>query len=290
MPLSHPTPGGPTSQAEENVTDLRDPAELRSQYESQRALLTAFDLLASHDGAPGIWGIDGRFHPLPSFEIVQPLIAAPWCQQKVEQGFARLLLVPFGLPLARLTEAWREGLLRHADLLREHGGLDRGMPLWVWNGYEREALAYFPERFEQDHGGRTKWEILSSDSWAAWQVLLIEESSPEVPPLGEGRVVGGRRQLERGGTPRQYLEALPEGEIGWTPEVHIMAFLDALERKGTVLDLETITFLIGSYCSAAGQVPDAYWNWRQRQACLDARTPDIGHPYDGARTAVRILL
>jgi hypothetical protein len=66
--------------------------------------------------------------------------------------------------------------------------------------YQRESLVYFPQRFEEAHGGRTKEELLAADPTAAWQVLLVEGMS-DLPREGQGRVIGGRRQIETGRTP-----------------------------------------------------------------------------------------
>jgi hypothetical protein len=70
-----------------------------------------------------------------------------------------------------------------------------------------------------------------------WSVGLVE-SSPIMPKPGYGKILGGRKQLEVGGSPREYLNVLhmPEyqGETGKTIEDFIIEFLIRLETTGEI--------------------------------------------------------
>ena len=119
-------------------------------------------------------------------------------------------------------------------------------------------------------------------------MLLVEGSLLDLPREGQGKIVGGRRQVECGRSPEEYFANRPKDEVGWTPAAYIVRFLDALERSGTVLDRETCTYLTGAYFPSSRLVPDADWNPDIGQAYMDRDIPDLRNPDDGARAAVRV--
>jgi hypothetical protein len=278
---------GPPHQQE--TLDPLNPENLRSQYDFQVTLLASLDLLEDHNGHRGITGIDHRFHLLPSLDVVQSRLATLALRRKVAQGFNQLLLIPFALPLQRLIEAWKRDLLRNEQMLGAHGGLDREEPVGVWGGFDDEDLVYFPQHFAADHGGQTKEQLFSGDPFQAWQVLLTEGALTDIPRAGAGKTIAGRPQIEAGRTPRQYLAELPKDEVGWTPETYIAACCTALERTGRPLDVQTFSYLTGSYLPASGVVPFAYWRPGCRRARLGGNVPAFGGPGDGARPAVRVV-
>jgi len=294
--------GGP--QRGNDMLELLDPegnldiARLPEQYDFQVTLLASLDLLEYQSGHLGITGIDHHFHPLPPLSEIQRRLQTPALYQKVAQGFNLLVLVPFALPLKRLLDAWRQDLLRNEHLLQLHGGLNREESLWAWEeGFglregqgpdEDGRLIYTPQRFEADHGGHTKGQLLASKA-DGWQVLLTEGSLTNLPLAGQVQLIADRRQIEAGRTPREYLESLPQTEVGWTPETYIVAFLTHLERTGQPLDTETLTYLIGSYAPTSGLVPYADWNPWRRQAYLDGYHPGIDFPGSGGRVTVGVL-
>jgi hypothetical protein len=286
-----------------SLPDVRTPEGLRQQYDYNVALLASLDLLTGHNGALGITGIDSHFHRLPSLARIEERLQAPLLRQKVAQGFHWLLLVPFGLPLPRLLDAWRRDLLRNEHLLLQpYGGLDREDPVWVWEepymlregrGPDEDGrLVYFPQRFGRRHGGRTKRQLLAADPSQAWHVLLIEPLE-DIPLAGQGQTIAGRRQLETDQKPRQYLRSLPAGERGWTPETYVAAFCAQLERAGRVLDAHTTSTFIAAYLPASGGVPDGWWgvgdHVGDHHVCLGCNFPDFGGPRTGARSAVPVM-
>jgi hypothetical protein len=120
-------------------------------------------------------------------------------------------------------------------------------------------------------------------------VLLTEGRLAELPCEGQGRTIGGRPQIEAGQPPWEYVEFAPYGEIGWSPETYITAFLTAVERTGKVLDEGTLSFLTGAYLPVSGCVPRAYWLPLFRQAYLGTYHPGFGYQSFGARAAVTVL-
>jgi hypothetical protein len=269
-----------------------DPEELeptlRLQYDLQVRRLESLRLLEGPSkGERFIQAIDREKYTLPSFEDVRARMQTPELQKKLRQGFDTLLLVPFGVRLERLIDAWRMGLRRNVNRVPELRTLDWGEPVWVWNQYEREALAYGVQRFSSRHGGRTKEEILQKEE-RGWELLLVEGFT-EIPRAGQGLTVGGRPQLECGRSPEGSLASLPTGEVGWTPEAYIIRFLDAVERGGTVLDRETYTDLMGAYFPSSRGVPLAGWGPTYGQANLGRSGPGIGRRLGGVRAAVRVV-
>lgn len=288
-----------TPDAQAPLPNLRTPQGLRSQYDFHVTLLASLDLLEQDkEGNPGITGIDGQFHPLPSLDQIQQRLATPELRRKVDQGFDSLLLVPFALPIVRLIEAWKQHLLRNEHLLAAHGGLDRTLPVGTWRGYNLRngqgpdadgRLVYFPQRLEQDHGGRTKADILAADPSSGWQALLFEGHLPDLLMRGRGQNVGSRPQIEGFRSPREYLDSLPTDEVGWTPETYIAAFHTHLERTGRPLDDVTFTYLFGSYLPVFSYVPDAAWSRRNRQVWLGGSHVNSASSKVVGRAAVRVV-
>ncbi len=261
---------------------------LRLQYDLQVQRLASLGLLqADEQGERFITAIDGKHYPLPAFEDVLARMQTAEMQKKLAQGFDTLLLVPFGLGLERLVAAWGDGLRRNAGHVPELRDLNREQPVWQWEQYQREPLVYGPLRFASDHGGRTKEQILQEDG-RGWDVLLVEGSMLDLPREGQGKRIGGRRQVECGRSAEEYLRDLPKGEVGWTPEAYIVRFLDALERSDTVLDHQTLSLLTGAYLPSSRIVPGAFWYPFYGRARLGGRGPDYRDPVDGARAAVRV--
>ncbi|MCI0457793.1 MAG: hypothetical protein L0Z62_12565 [Gemmataceae bacterium] len=300
-------PGGDTARRvsallgvpRQQLPDLRTPEGVRQQYDFQRTLLASLGLLELHDGQTGITAIDGQFYPLPALPQIEAALSTKRLQQKIAQGFDQLLLVPFGLTLGSLLDAWRGALRRNEHLLEVYGGLDREQTsVWVWKGGygprdgqgpdEDGRLVYFPQRFAPDHGGQTRGMLLAADR-GGFDIVLVEGALAEIPLRGQGRTLAGRAQVETGRMPQEYLVSLPAGEVGWTPEIYIAASLTSLERGGRPLDAETLTYLTGAYLPAPGNVPSAYWSSDGRQAYLGRVVPANSNLCGGARAAVRVV-
>lgn len=259
----------------------------RLQYDLQARLLESLGLL-EHEGKDRfIRAIDRKRYPLPSFDDVLARLQQSETQTKLRQGFDTLLLVPFGVTLERLIEAWRQGLRKNGNRIGELRDLNQRAPVWVWSGYCNEPLVYGPQSFAPRHGGRTKAEVLR-DEGRGWDVLLVEGALQNLPRAYQGQTIGGGVQLECGRTPAEYLRDLPESEIGLTPEAYILHFLDALERGGRLLDGETYASLIGAYFPSSRVVPGACWNPGLGQVALGRSDPGSRGAQSGARVAVRV--
>ena len=103
-----------------------------------------------------------------------------------------------------------------------------------------------------------------------WSVGLIEPI-PIMPQQGQGKVIGGRKQLEAYSTPRDYLRTLStptyQGETGWTPEDFLTHFITQLETTNQVSHDRydgNALWLLGSYMPKSMPtphiVPVGYWS------------------------------
>jgi len=162
-------------------------------------------------GELGIVGIDGNEHKVPSFsEIIDRVTPerAKLLNEKYNQGFTRLLIVPLGAPLRQLAEKY-SSLLKDEDVVDSvDNGLhiDRMVPLELTDlepdAEKMEYVVYYPEQQPgQPMKVKTKQGLI--DSGSAFEVLLVENHL-ELPKAGAGSVISGRRQFES----EETLEAL----------------------------------------------------------------------------------
>ena len=108
-------------------------------------------------------------------------------------------------------------------------------------GYvETDELVYFPVEYSSNHRGQTKLKVVNNGRVCGvpgWSVGLVE-SLPIMPQQGQGDKLGGRRQLEIGSSPREYLRTLQTqaylGETGKTLEDFITKFLTHIETTNEV--------------------------------------------------------
>lgn len=153
--------------------------------------------------------------------------------------------------------------------------VNTGKPLWIWDmvrqAVDTPNLVYFPQTYtDRNHQGLTKEEVIQNTRLCAvpgWSVGLIEPI-PIMPQQGQGKVIGGRRQLEAYSTPRDYLRTLStstyQGETGWTPEDFLTHFVTQLETTNQVshdrYDSNAL-WLLGLYMpnKFSGLVPVGYW-------------------------------
>ena len=194
----------------EDYTEALEYAEefyhLREQYTSQVSLLEQVGILK--EGA--ITGIDGNIYPIPTLEqIAQRLFERrEELSTKHDQGFIKLLLVPFGMSLDSLQETLKQFLFSYKRN-NPSFALDINRPLWAWEDYQgadivdSPKLVYDPQSFTKDsHGGKTKIQILKEQSEGRWTL----------PPTA-GSATGGTAfagVAEVGGT----------GTPGWT--IHLL--------------------------------------------------------------------
>ena len=269
------------------------PLNLQKQYAKQLEILKNTGILEKFNSPP------------PSLPEINKRLQEKkeLISRKIEQGFTKLLLVPFGLDLNTLIQTYGELLKQHAKnktLLDRDGNtleLNNEKPVWVWDQLQKSidgnSLIYFPKEYTANHGGQTKQEVIARQG--SWQILLLEED-PVIPRVGAGQTIKDRPQLEANKTPIEYLNLLKtdpyKGESGLTPEDWFTYAIMNLEEKNQVIDdwrnnKDSISYLLGSYF-ASGGVPRAFWRRFDKRADLYAWRPDNHDGDVGARPVVRI--
>ncbi len=267
----------------------------------------------------GVIGVDGEKYPVPTREQVVKLFAhhRELVSKKVSQGFDRLELTPMAMPVSLLMDRMREAILKHAaegKILRTRRStsdplvpvrVNKEKQVWIWETLRRaldnRKLVYFPREYSIHHGGQTKLEVIKNGNICAipgWSVGLVE-SFPVMPGRGRGKTLGGRKQLEIGSSPNEYLKTLQArvywGETGKTLEDFIIKFLTRLETTNEVsndVDDNNAVWCLAQYLKVpyAQLVPTGRWVRRVGRARLDMHRTNnkLCTKSWGASTVVRL--
>lgn len=320
---------GAHSSIESDPFNLSDPEEhelsprerleitynLTEQYEKETQSLRDRGLLETNaEGVEFIRGIDGLEYPLPSLEtiVTRLLEQKETLDIKAEQGFTKLILVPFATKLDRQIDSLGKFLIsfkkKHPDF-----DLNEKEPVWNWDEYNgadsNGKLVYCVKEFSKDqakHQGLTKKQIIeaqrtAADPLAGWRIELLQSDRKTrgirgIPRAGEGRVDGKthpRPEIEAGQSSDEYLASQLSGESGMTPEDWISAFIYHLQETGKPLDdyqngEDSLAFLTGAWFKNSGVVPDAYWFADDRQVSLNMNVPWNSVSNYGSRSLVRV--
>jgi len=269
----------------------------------------------------GILGIDGKEYPLPTLEQVVELFNRnkPLVEIKVKQGFNQLELTPIAISTTFLITQLTSAILKHAAeeniFETKRTPLDTLIPVrvnsqkqvWIWEtlkqALETDQLVYFPQEFSTNHRGMTKLETINNKHICAipgWSIGLIETFSIMLQP-GESKTYCGRKQLETGLSPKEYLQILKSesyrGETGKTIEDFLTSFINHLETRNEVsYDVEDNNALwcLGQYLKVpyAELVPTGRWFRKVGRIRLDMhRTGNKRCTKSwGASTTVRLSL
>lgn len=290
---------------------------LKNQYEAYLKSLNesaVLQLLLKKE-ALGVIGLDGKEYPIPEYEKIAEVMEAnrEILKLKIEQGFTKLQLTPLAAPIEILKDRFAKLLIKH----HKEGRLfqtrkdpkDIGVPLelnlqepvYIYEGFTQGEISghllYYPQKFDDKKpGGHTKAELielLKNSPFPGWEVLLIEPN-PFLPKVGEGRVLGGRHQLENNQTPKEYLAKLNgdscNHESGLTIEDFLTYAIERLHAENEVShdwNDHNVTFLIGNYLKT-GPLPFGCWNRGVRGADVGVDYSDDRGAFWGVRPAVRV--
>ena len=243
-------------------------------------------------------GIDGKEYPVPTQAQVVELFAynRELVGRKVPQGFDRLELTPMAMPLPYLFDLMKAAILKHAaegkiyqarrSVSEPHTPVrvNKEKQVWIWDtlrqAIETDELVYFPQEYSSNHQGQTKFGVINHRricAFPGWSVGLVE-SFPIMPEQGQGRTLGGRRQLEIGSSPNEYLQTLQseayQGETGKTLEDFITKFVIHLETTHEVsndVDDHNALWCLAQYLkvSYAELVPTGRWHRSVGRTRLD---------------------
>ncbi|TAK95100.1 hypothetical protein EPO05_05120 [Patescibacteria group bacterium] len=299
--------------------------ELKKDYVSQTRILERSGLLRSLESIPGkigIRGLNGREYTYPEFSDVKKQIARnrDILRPKMQQGFTKLQITPFGCSVAWMISALSTVIVRHCEEGKIFAPknnpsdpneqlvaleVNTSDPVWAadpsrtYRFDETGEMVYFPENFEaKEHGGKTKKQILSKRGgvFSGFIVSLIE-SDIDIPGGGERKMVGDRLKFDSYEHPERYLDlikSLPQyaHEHGLTLEEWITQFIIHLEETNQVIDdwqgNGRVCCNLGSYYTESREVSCAAWHRGFRRVELDRVLRRETNFKSGTRTAVRI--
>ncbi len=307
----------PSAEIVKNAQEQFLLSEIPRQFDQQRKSLSAVGLLelipTSEDDLvielqEGIIGMDGKAYRLPSSEEIVKHFSAERYKEKISQGFTKLLVVPFGYPLATILARYAEALLKHhkaGKLLDRDGNklkLDESHPMYVREHLDKADetgdMVYYPKQFDTaNHGGKTKQELLNDPTqpFHGFHVLLIKPDLT-IPQQGHEKTTVTRTDLAAGMSSEEYLTTIQtqpqyRQEQGMTLEDSLILALTTLHETNKLIDthennIEPVNFNIGNFHKPSGNVP--YSNWRRiyRQVGVSACDPGDRFRICGARVAV----
>ncbi|HBK33633.1 TPA: hypothetical protein DEP34_01090 [Candidatus Uhrbacteria bacterium] len=235
----------------EHLQEIERLYHLEDQYTSQVTFLEYVGILK--EGA--IIGIDGHEYPIPKLEQIALRLfeRRGELSAKHDQGFTKLLLVPFGMNLDMLISTLKQFLLdykgSHPDFM-----FDTDDPIsnirkrlkrsdttdteafQNANGGDHQELVYYPLFFNENHQGKTKTKILEDQSvnpasFPGWTVHLFQPSDPSnqhslgFAPIPEekGTTQGNeipRQDLKTGKYSCEYLDILGSAKQQDSPYCH----------------------------------------------------------------------
>jgi len=265
--------------------------EVESEYNRCYDILQRTGILSmlTKSNRLGVIGIDGNEYPIPTISQIIELFENndELVTMKFAQGFNRLELTPMAIPLRELFDLLKSLIIKHSNegniYQTRCKTVDSFVPVrinsdkqvWVWDtlkqAVETDEILYFPRNYTINHQGLRKLDVIDNSIFCAvpgWSVGLVE-SYAKMPEQGLGERIGGRRQLDIGYSPREYLQMLEsdiyKGETGKTLEDFIIKFITRLEEKNEVsndrYDNNSI-WCLGQYIKIKyGEcVPTGWWN------------------------------
>ncbi len=291
----------------EGTSQLEESFPVEREYTRCVTALNRTDILTPlpKSGRIGAIGIDGKEFPIPTQEQVIELFAQnkELVSKKVPQGFDHLELTPMAVPTPFLIDRMKAAILKHAS--QENTYQTRRSPadpltpvrvstektVWMWDtlrqALDTDELVYFPQEYSSNHRGQTKSEVVNNGRICAvpgWSVGLVE-SLPVMPQQGRGKTLGGRKQLEIGSSPRDYLRMLQtqayQGETGKTLEDFVIKLLTHLETTNEVSNDRydnNALWCLGQYVKyvkhvKSDLVPTVWWHRDFGRVRLDAHRP-----------------
>jgi hypothetical protein len=296
------------------VEDSFENINFSAQYQEQLQVLQESRLTEQlPSGEYGIIGQDNKEYIIPTVdEILEKMNKdIEKYRSKIEQGFTKLLIVPFAKKLydpedsTSLTEIYKELILdkhQKGELFSTNGQaleLDTNEALWVWEdgyGQDDENIIYFPQQFDpENHGGQTKNQILQEDH-LGYQILLIEENI-DIPAENQGQTKANREQLEANLTPSEYQEKIKtesqyQHEQGLTAEAWLTLAIAHLQKHNQVIDdwqgSGKICYNIATYFPSSAYVSFGRWDRGDRLAALGWSVVSARASFCGFRSSVNI--
>jgi hypothetical protein len=214
----------------EHLKEIERLYHLEEQYASQVSLLREVGIL---DELDEIQAIDGKHYPVPTLEQIAEQLyeQREELEIKRDQGFTKLVLVPFGMNLGVCFFVLREYLISYK---RKHPEFTRGIPSlpnksdksdWIpvhidgkdFDVRDSSLFVYRPNSFDRyKHQGKTKAQILEGQAqnphpFQGWTVRLFQPSIPNDPSSP------GIASIPREGQGNEYGQENPRLDIESAP-------------------------------------------------------------------------
>ncbi|HBK33729.1 TPA: hypothetical protein DEP34_01430 [Candidatus Uhrbacteria bacterium] len=261
---------------------------------------------------PCITGMDGKEYPVPTMEQIAEQLYRDREKFSAEsdQGFRKILLVPFGMSLQTLLGTFENFLLSfqrsHPDFGTHTDSFLYGQSDKLFGGADGgmfPKLVYYPRFFDgKKHGGKTKAQILkeqatSASSFPGWHILLFQPSSAEGQDqdFPKGIALVPRREkksdsfkIEEG--VRDYLAPIRAASLdphsphffkpGLTVEDWLIAFMTHLKETEEPMDNSldddgSVASLPGAFFPSLALAPFALWYGDIQQVYLSADDPSF---------------
>lgn len=193
----------------EDLPSALEKLQLEKQYYDQLDILYEsglFDKSLDKSNAYPVIERFGEKHVMPSWETIKRMLCKnkKMLLEKCEQGFTKMLIVPFGYDLNKLGKKFKEKVEEFDKAATEDSGglkdangdrvvFDRfadDYPVDVGFPWHDESMRYYPKEYSED-SGLSKEEAIRK--FGAWQICFMEDLKA-VPALGT--VIGGRQQID----------------------------------------------------------------------------------------------
>ncbi|MFC1640575.1 hypothetical protein ACFL2D_00840 [Patescibacteria group bacterium] len=301
----------PTPESPENLEARREALfeklQLKEQYASQFKVLGETGILETLPELQdlGVVGIDGKEYPLPSLKDVKERISdtetIELMEKKAEQGYNKLLLVPFAMPFNILSECHKKFVQTKFELKEITDG--SGKLLDIPDGYN--YYVDFPEVRQGDATGdflyrpsgesrleeseeerkklfKTKGEMIEGGS--VWEVHFFQDNA-EIP---QEDCTNGDLLSE---TVSEYLEGMKnpqrEGEKPLTPEAWVVFAMTKLQESGIQIDTVHASALLGATFPKA-QIPVGYYDPDDYEVAVTTASLLTKSGWQGFRNSVKL--
>ncbi len=266
--------------------ELIELLDLEAQYESQVEVAWNSGLFKDEVGNNSLLPVierDGKEYKMPDWREVKRQLFRniEMVREKAEQGFTKMLIVPFASSLKDFESGLRWTIRSFEDSGRGVFSTDGDRisfkqdeddlyPLII--NYTDDQLVYYPKKYDpKNHGGMTKTEVI--DSKGAWQICFVEDMS-QIPDFA-CEEVGGRLRLDKRGT------GLKMNQGKWRKEPSIEDWHRAMFNKNEFIDAD-------SYRHEEGMVIEQY-AWMQLTNLLEGQKPVLSDCDDSEYSGVYLL-
>lgn len=289
-------------------TETLTPLKIKEQYEAQLTALTEVGIYKTLSSGEIGFAVEGVEYPVPKIERVLAYLSespefADLLSKKEKQGFQRVRVSPFALPLQDMISAIDEKV-------QSLGGAERYLSD-SWQG-DLTELKYLTELSESGEvtGGKIKADILADPEKHPFvldgYIISVVEEGDNLPVKSDSpKPIGGRTRLKGGEKGTEYLKKFndPKSEYfgedpSVLPEEWLALFSEALQTKylatgktidvtgNDIFDSKSASWFVNCLFSS-GSAPFARWSPGSRRFDLSGIRPSNSGGNLAPRPALR---